>query len=92
MEARLYVAPHGTALSNMVFMPPNATVLEVRPNAFPNDCFRILAFACGLHYHLSLGEGSKHTTLLPHMEDLRKNLVHIRQRFDDEDGGQRNDR
>ena len=71
----------------MVFMPPNATVLEIRPSHFSVGCYRTLAFACDLHYHLSVGEGGKHTALEPHTEDVRRNLNHIRQRFEVEDGG-----
>ena len=86
MRARLFFAAHGAGLSNMVFLPLNATVFEIHPNSFPNGCYRTLAFACDLQYHLLVGEGGKHTVLLPQMEDVRKNLVHIRQRFGCEDG------
>ncbi|CAI5518236.1 unnamed protein product, partial [Closterium sp. Naga37s-1] len=40
LQARLFIAGHGAALANMVFMPLGATVLEIRPdrydNAFPS--------------------------------------------------------
>ena len=87
MRARLFVGAHGAGLSNMMFMMPNTTTLEIRPDHFNNPCYRSLALVCDLHYHLSVGEGDKASRLTPDMEDVRKNLVHIKQRFDVEDGG-----
>ena len=87
MRARLFVAAHGAGLSNMMFMLPNATVLEILPNRFYNRCYRSLAFVCDLQYHLSVGEGDKASMLSPNMKDVRENLFDIRRRFDVEDGG-----
>ncbi|CAI5476915.1 unnamed protein product [Closterium sp. Yama58-4] len=48
LQARLFIAGHGAALANMVFMPFNATVLEIRPDRYDNACYHFLASACGL--------------------------------------------
>ena len=45
-KARLVVGPHGTGLSNMVFMPSNASVHEMRPRGWTIAGFRQLAAAC----------------------------------------------
>ncbi|CAI6012720.1 unnamed protein product [Closterium sp. NIES-65] len=36
LQARLFIAGHGAALANMVFMPLGATVLEIRPDRYDN--------------------------------------------------------
>ncbi|CAI7756393.1 unnamed protein product, partial [Closterium sp. NIES-54] len=59
LQARLFVAGHGAALANMVFMPLGATVLEIRPDRYDNACYHFLASACGLQYNLVLGQGDQ---------------------------------
>ncbi|CAI7908646.1 unnamed protein product [Closterium sp. NIES-53] len=56
-RARLFVAGHGAAMANMVFMPANATVLEIRPDKYENACYHHLAYACELRYYLTFGKG-----------------------------------
>ncbi|GJP61989.1 hypothetical protein CLOP_g19100 [Closterium sp. NIES-67] len=56
-RARLFVAGHGAAMANMVFMPANATVLEIRPDKYENACYHHLAHACELRYYLTFGKG-----------------------------------
>lgn len=56
-RAVLFVGGHGAALSNMIFMPPKAFILEIRPNKSPNACYNSLAYACELTYYLTFGEG-----------------------------------
>ena len=46
--AQLVVGVHGGGLSNLVFSPRGAAVLEVYTAAFP--CYRELALRCGVHY------------------------------------------
>ena len=69
----------------MIYMPVNATVLEIRPRSFPNVCYRDLADACSIHYYLSLGEGGKETALDANMENVRHQLRHIKAGFDSMD-------
>ncbi|GJP78508.1 hypothetical protein CLOP_g8799, partial [Closterium sp. NIES-67] len=59
-RARVFVAPHAPLLNHMVFMPPRAVVLELRPQGADGSehaVFHRLADACGLDYHLLLCEG-----------------------------------
>lgn len=46
-EAKLIVAPHGAGMTNLVFAPDTASVLELMPFDHPNWCYRNLAAACG---------------------------------------------
>ncbi|CAI5489077.1 unnamed protein product [Closterium sp. Naga37s-1] len=59
-RARVFVAPHAPLLNHMVFMPPRAVVLELRPQGAQGSeyaVFHRLADACGLDYHLLLCQG-----------------------------------
>ena len=48
--ARCVVAPHGAALTNMVFSPPGALLLELFHPQHKNACYLNLAAACGHRY------------------------------------------
>jgi capsular polysaccharide biosynthesis protein len=52
-RARCVVAPHGAGLTNLVFAPPGATMLELFHPAHKFPCYQHLAAACG-HYYASL--------------------------------------
>jgi capsular polysaccharide biosynthesis protein len=51
------VAPHGAGLTNMLFCPPGAHVVEIADLSFPNPNFYALASALNHHYWLVAGEG-----------------------------------
>ena len=48
--AKCVVAPHGAALTNMVFAPPGALLFELFHPQHKNRCYASLAAACGHHY------------------------------------------
>eukprot|EP00850_Spirogloea_muscicola_P021908 SM000267S09859 [mRNA] locus=s267:27420:32431:- [translate_table: standard] len=60
-RARLFVAVHGAHMANMLLMPVNATIVEIRPILYSNPCFHHLAEVCQLQYYLLMAEGSKDT-------------------------------
>jgi hypothetical protein len=49
-SARVVVAEHGAALTNVVWCPTNATVIDIHPTVPAMPCFRILAELRGLRY------------------------------------------
>lgn len=49
-ETKVLVAPHGAGLTNMMFCPPGATVVEMADPGFPNPNFYALASALGHDY------------------------------------------
>ena len=57
--ARCVVAPHGAALSNMVFAPPGALLFELFHPRHKNRCYVNLAAACG-HRYASLDGRATH--------------------------------
>ncbi|CAI5499014.1 unnamed protein product [Closterium sp. Naga37s-1] len=62
-RAAVFVGLHGAGLANMVFMPLNASIFEIRPRGYPNPCYHHLATATQMHYHLILGNGTKDSEL-----------------------------
>ena len=77
-KTRLLIGPHGAAFTNMVFMPLNASVFEMRPRGWPKGCYRQLAAVCSLQYFSVWGEGNKTTTLTLDLVDVKAKLEHIR--------------
>jgi len=48
--ARCIVAPHGAALTNLIFAPAGARVLELTHPGHKNECFPLIAATCGHQY------------------------------------------
>lgn len=59
-EAEIILAPHGAALSNMVFCRPGTKILEVIPSDQVRIYFYSLARACDLQYGYLIGESVAH--------------------------------
>jgi capsular polysaccharide biosynthesis protein len=55
-SARMVVAPHGAALTNLVFAPPGAWLLELFHPTHKNRCYVNLAAVCGHQYASLDGE------------------------------------
>lgn len=51
------VAPHGAGLTNMLFCPPGAHIVEIADLSFPNPNFYALASALNHQYWLVAGDG-----------------------------------
>jgi capsular polysaccharide biosynthesis protein len=49
-SARVVVAEHGAALTNIVWCPKGATVVDIHPSVPAMPCFKILAEQRGLRY------------------------------------------
>jgi capsular polysaccharide biosynthesis protein len=61
-ETEAIVAPHGAGLTNMIFCPPGATVVEIADADYPNPNFYALAAALVHDYRIvgARGIGSGH--------------------------------
>ncbi|CAI7788599.1 unnamed protein product [Closterium sp. NIES-54] len=84
-RAWLYIGGHGAALANMVFMPAQATVLEIRPNGCPNTCYHQLSYACSLRYHLVLSDGTCYSPVVAHVNRTVEPLEIIARYFLEKD-------
>ena len=83
-RARCIVSNHGAGLTNMLFMPHNGSVLELRHQADRiNNCYFTLASALNLKYFFqacrpTYDGPSPHTAdLIVDVEELEKNLTAI---------------
>ena len=56
-QAEIVVAPHGAAITNVLFCQPGTHVLEIADLSFPNPNFYALASAMGHHYWILDAEG-----------------------------------
>ena len=83
-KARLYVGVHGAALTNMVFMPFNSFVLEMRPRDYENPCYHHLAEVCDLTYHLTLGDGNKDSHTRVNVTEVMEVIYSIALKMDEQ--------
>ncbi|MDZ7757189.1 glycosyltransferase 61 family protein [Rhodohalobacter sp.] len=47
-QAEIVVAPHGAAITNVIFLSPGTHVVEIADLSFPNPNFYALASAMGI--------------------------------------------
>ncbi|MHB9879194.1 glycosyltransferase family 61 protein [Pacificimonas sp. ICDLI1SI03] len=61
-DASVICAPHGAGMTNMLFCPPGAVIIEMADPGFPNPNFYALAAALGHDYYIvaSTSVGSGH--------------------------------
>lgn len=71
-QSEVVVAPHGAAITNILFCQPGTHVVEIADLSFPNPNFYALASAMGHHYWIldAEGVGDMH----PLKKDLRIDL------------------
>jgi capsular polysaccharide biosynthesis protein len=67
-SATCIVAPHGAGLTNMLFAPPGARLIELLHPDFQSTCYKNLAAACGLPYTALVG---RRTRELNNLDDRR---------------------
>lgn len=76
-NAKILVSLHGSGLTNALFMPLGAKVLEIRhPLDQLNNCFYLLSTALGLNYSYFLAESDFED---PHLADMTVNLEAFKQ-------------
>ena len=61
-HAEMIVAPHGGALTNLVFCRPGTKVVELLSSKYPNPCYRNLCGVAGLPYIGIIGDSQKSET------------------------------
>ena len=61
-HAEVIVAPHGGALTNILFCPPGTKVVELLSSKYPNPCYRNLCGVAKLPYVGIIGNGKKSET------------------------------
>ncbi|MBA3884872.1 MAG: glycosyltransferase family 61 protein [Acidobacteria bacterium] len=76
-QTSVLLAPHGAGLTNMLFCPPGADVIEIADLGFPNPNFYALAAALGHRYWLIPGEA--HGNCHPLEKDLSVEAAAVQQ-------------
>lgn len=69
-RALVFITPHGALLTNMLFMPPNGFVLEIKPHFYRSGTFIRLNKICHHNYYHLEGRGTKRSTLRINMESF----------------------
>ncbi|CAI5988711.1 unnamed protein product [Closterium sp. NIES-65] len=87
LQACLYIAAHGAALANMVFMPEESSVLEIRPEGCHVIVYHALARACSLRYHLIFSKGDWFSLIVDNMTNVAEVLDSLHARIQKEDNG-----
>jgi capsular polysaccharide biosynthesis protein len=59
-NARVVVAPHGAAITNIGFCNPGATIYELMPDAYINSCFNRLAQMTDMNYAADVCQADRH--------------------------------
>jgi hypothetical protein len=76
-RAKIIIAPHGAALTNMVFAPENVQIIELFPENYINGCFWALANVCKYNYAFLIGssEGADFRISLDKLKALLEKVV-----------------
>lgn len=84
-QARLLVAVHGAALTNMIFMASKTFILELRPHKYNLALYETMAKEIDLNYYLSLAHGNKGSFTRPNMSSIHEQLVAIKASMEDQE-------
>ncbi len=78
-QAEAIVAPHGAALTNLLFVQPGATVIELIPYGYVNNCFYVLASYADADYFYLQGERIEQPGIDRHSLDLSVDIDKLNQ-------------
>lgn len=76
-NAKLIVAPHGAGLTNILWAPENAHLIELMPSGTMNWCYRHLAAASAITYDCVLGRSSADKAELAYHDSWLISPTHI---------------
>ena len=81
-SARLVVAPHGAALTNLVFCQPGAHLIEIFSRRYVKGLYVSIASLCGLNYDFFVGDStSKHQK--PNYSDIRVDVKKFEEKLEE---------
>jgi hypothetical protein len=78
-QAEAVIAPHGAALTNLLFVKPYTKVIELIPQGYANNCFYVLANYGQAQYSYLVGEDTHQVAILPHWRDIFIDLDKLQQ-------------
>ena len=78
--ANVIVAPHGSALSNIIFCMKNTVILELFPEGYATNCFGLISVVQKLNYQYMVGVDPKSNSSSPrvlHSSSMNSILLSI---------------
>ena len=69
-QAEAIVAPHGAALTNLLFIQTGTKVIELIPYGYVNNCFYVLANYGGAEYFYVRGKDTNQNNIDEHCRDI----------------------
>ena len=84
-QASIFVGPHGAGLAAMLFLPPDAHVLELRQD-WHNDqysCFQTMAWAANISFGFIFGKGTRETVMSINVTKVVAEVRRLRTRWSD---------
>ncbi|MEM7579943.1 MAG: glycosyltransferase family 61 protein [Cyanobacteria bacterium P01_A01_bin.80] len=69
-EASIIVAPHGAALTNLLFIQPETCVIELIPYGYVNNCFYALSNYGNAYYSYLQGKDTNQNNITPNKRDI----------------------
>lgn len=76
-SAKLFVSVHGGALTNMVFMPKDASVYEFRLKDYNVPLYEDMAHAIRLQYYSTMVNGGKGTVARANLSEVLQQLRRV---------------
>ena len=68
--AEFVIAPHGGGLTNMVFCPTGAKIIEIFSPRYLHQCYWTLSNHCGLEYYYLVGEDLYDQTIVDNAQNI----------------------
>lgn len=81
-QAEAIVAPHGAALTNLLFAPENVTLIELFPDGYVNNCFYTLANYLSADYAYLESQDTEQDALPLHWRDIKVDIPQLKQLCD----------
>jgi len=69
-HAKVIIGVHGAALTNLVFTPEGAKIIELFPDDYTNSCYRVIALHGRLRYFYALGTSRENSQSKTVSKDL----------------------
>ena len=83
----MFLGPHGAGLAAMLFLPKDASVLELRQDhkrdalSGQYSCFQTMAWAAGIHFEYLFGKGNRETIMSVNVSLVMEYVRRLRARW-----------
>lgn len=73
-SAEIIIAPHGAALTNLLFVSSETSIIEIMPYGYINNCFAVLASHAGAKHFYLQGRPTKASNSDSHSFDIEVDI------------------